>query len=228
LSGRPIGGFTIEFKQENRAGLHARFEPAAWSDGLAAEALRRCLRMLFDNFGIGLVEPEIAGKTSDVEALFASAGFPAVRAGTAMLSRADWLTWRAGRKNLFVAAAALIDADGRVLLAQRPAGKAMAGQWEFPGGKLAEGETPEQALIRELGEELGIDVTLSCLAPLAFASHDYDHFHLVMPLYAIRQWSGLPSGREGQNLSWVAKNRLGDYPMPPADVPLIAQLRDWL
>ncbi len=104
----------------------------------------------------------------------------------------------------------------------------MAGQWEFPGGKLAPGESPEEALIRELREELAIDVTASCLAPLAFASHDYDHFHLVMPLFALRQWSGRPIPQEGQSLAWVAKDRLADYPMPPADIPLVAQLRDWM
>jgi 8-oxo-dGTP diphosphatase len=129
---------------------------------------------------------------------------------------------------VLVAAVALIDADGRVLLAERPEGKPMAGLWEFPGGKLHDGETPEAALIRELDEELGISTHASCLAPLTFASHGYADFHLVMPLFACRKWQGIPHGREGQRLAWARKNELRAYPMPPADLPLIAILRDWL
>ena len=129
---------------------------------------------------------------------------------------------------VLVSAVALVDADGRVLLAQRPAGKAMAGLWEFPGGKVNPGETPENALIRELAEEIGIDVTASCLAPFTFASHSYPDFHLLMPLYVCRKWSGIPVAREGQRLTWVRPARLGDYPMPPADAPLVAMLRELL
>ncbi len=129
---------------------------------------------------------------------------------------------------VLVAAVALVDADGRVLLARRPPGKAMEGLWEFPGGKLAAGETPEQALIRELREELGIDTEQSCLAPLAFASHGYDDFHLLMPLYVCRVWNGTVVPKEGQELRWVRPVRLGDFPMPPADAPLIPVLRDLL
>ena len=129
---------------------------------------------------------------------------------------------------VLVAAVVLVDPDGRVLLAQRPAGKAMAGLWEFPGGKLDPGETPEAALIRELAEELGIDVAASCLAPFAFASHGYPDFHLLMPLYVCRKWAGIPTPREGQHLRWVRPARLADYPMPPADKPLLALLRDLL
>ncbi len=129
---------------------------------------------------------------------------------------------------LLVAAVALVDRDGRVLLAQRPAGKSMAGLWEFPGGKVDVGETPEQALMRELEEELGIATWESCLAPLTFASHGYPEFHLLMPLYACRKWEGQPVAREGQALAWVPKGRLREYAMPPADVPLIPILRDWL
>ena len=131
-------------------------------------------------------------------------------------------------KILLVSAVALIDPEGRVLLAQRPAGKSMAGLWEFPGGKVEPSETPEAALIRELHEELGIDTWKSCLAPLTFASHSYDDFHLLMPLFACRRWDGIVQGREGQALAWVRPDRLRDYPMPPADLPLIPILRDWL
>lgn len=127
-------------------------------------------------------------------------------------------------KVVLVAACALIDADGRVLIAERPAGKPMAGLWEFPGGKVDAGERPEDALIRELQEELGIVVNESCLAPLTFASHTYTEFHLLMPLYVCRRWQGTVSPREGQKLAWVRPNRLKDYPMPPADVPLISHL----
>ena len=131
-------------------------------------------------------------------------------------------------KTLLVSAVALIDVDGRVLLAQRPEGKSMAGLWEFPGGKVEPGETPEAALIRELEEELGIDTWASCLAPLTFASHGYEDFHLLMPLFACRKWNGQPQAREGQTLKWVRARDLRDYPMPPADLPLIPVLRDWL
>ena len=131
-------------------------------------------------------------------------------------------------KLLLVTAVALIDADGRVLLARRPEGKSLAGLWEFPGGKVDPGETPEAALIRELHEELGIDTWESCLAPLTFASHTYDDFHLLMPLFACRKWEGTPRPREGQTLKWVRPSEMRDYPMPPADLPLIPILRDWL
>ncbi|MGR3375798.1 8-oxo-dGTP diphosphatase MutT [Salipiger abyssi] len=131
-------------------------------------------------------------------------------------------------KIVLVSAVALIDPDGRVLLAQRPEGKSMAGLWEFPGGKVEAGESPEHALIRELQEELGIDTWESCLAPLTFASHSYETFHLLMPLYACRKWQGTPQSKEGQALKWVRARELRDYPMPPADIPLIAILRDWL
>jgi 8-oxo-dGTP diphosphatase len=143
-----------------------------------------------------------------------AAGQPGVEAG--------------GKPLLLVAACALIDTDGRVLLARRPEGKKMAGLWEFPGGKLHPGETPEAALIRELKEELGIDVSAACLAPFAFASHEYERFHLLMPLYLCRRWKGMPTPRENQTLAWVRPQKLADYPMPPADKPLIPLLRDFL
>jgi 8-oxo-dGTP diphosphatase len=127
-------------------------------------------------------------------------------------------------KVVLVAACALIDVDGRVLIAERPAGKSMAGLWEFPGGKVDPGERPEDALIRELKEELGIVVKEACLAPLTFASHTYEDFHLLMPLYVCRRWEGTVAPHEGQRLAWVRPNRLKEYPMPPADVPLISHL----
>lgn len=135
---------------------------------------------------------------------------------------------RSGLPTVLVVAVALVDTDGRVLLAQRPPGKPMAGLWEFPGGKVHEGETPEAALVRELAEELGIDTTASCLAPFTFASHSYEAFHLLMPLYVCRTWKGIVRPVEGQVLKWVRPQAMGDYPMPAADVPLVAMLRDLL
>jgi 8-oxo-dGTP diphosphatase len=134
----------------------------------------------------------------------------------------------AAKPVVLVVAGALVDADGRVLLAQRPEGKPLAGLWEFPGGKVHAGETPEAALIRELHEELGVDTAASCLAPFTFASHEYESFHLLMPLYVCRKWTGTPEPREAQRLAWVRPVRMGDYPMPPADKPLVAMLRDLL
>lgn len=131
-------------------------------------------------------------------------------------------------KMLFVVACALVDSDGRVLLSQRPPGKALAGLWEFPGGKLEPGESPEQGLVRELREELGIATKIACLAPLAFASHAYPEFHLFMPLYVCRRYEGTPRGMEGQQLKWVRPRDMRDYPMPPADEPLIPILIDLL
>lgn len=127
-------------------------------------------------------------------------------------------------KIVLVAACALVDADGRVLLAQRPPGKPMVGLWEFPGGKIEDGELPEQSLIRELKEELGIVVSEACLAPLTFASHSYPDFHLLMPLFVCRRWQGTITALEGQQLAWVKPNRLRNYDMPPADVPLVSHL----
>ncbi|MDG2032635.1 MAG: (deoxy)nucleoside triphosphate pyrophosphohydrolase [Rhodospirillales bacterium] len=132
------------------------------------------------------------------------------------------------RPTVLVSAVALIDVDGRVLIAKRPEGKAMAGLWEFPGGKVDAGETPEAALIRELREELAIDITRSCLAPLTFASHSYDDFHLLMPLFVCRMWHGTPSPQEGQELKWVRPMRLSEFAMPAADIPLVALLQDFL
>jgi 8-oxo-dGTP diphosphatase len=213
-----------------------------WGKGYATEAMRRLLRLLFTDCGRGLAwaSPEPANPAS--RRVLEKAGltfdrrdvrrFPARgeerEVEVLTIDRERWEKEHEARPRGLVAAVALIDADGRVLLAERPAGKSMAGLWEFPGGKLDEGETPEAALVRELEEELGIDISESCLAPIAFASHDYDTFHLMMPLYACRQWRGEVAAREGQKLQWVRPARLGDYPMPPADVPLVAALRDLL
>ncbi|MBD9390430.1 8-oxo-dGTP diphosphatase MutT [Rhizobium sp. CG4] len=134
----------------------------------------------------------------------------------------------AGKKIVLVAACALVDSDNRILLAQRPEGKSLAGLWEFPGGKLEAGETPEETLVRELEEELGIRTKVACLAPLTFASHSYETFHLLMPLFVCRRYEGIPYGREGQLVKWVKVNALRDYPMPPADEPLIPYLQDLL
>jgi 8-oxo-dGTP diphosphatase len=224
LTRAEIARFDIAFTGSEIAEILVFFTPAAGERDFAAESLRRCLRMLFVNFGVALVKAENRTAEQAFAEVFYLLGF----APDLTLDYQKWAEIRHLRKQVLVVAAALIDADGRVLLAQRPAGKSMAGQWEFPGGKIEASETPEQALIRELREELGIDVTESCLAPIAFASHDYDHFHLVMPLYAIRQWRGRPSAKEGQTLAWASKDRLNSYPMPPADIPLVAQLRDWL
>ncbi|ESW63198.1 8-oxo-dGTP diphosphatase MutT [Mesorhizobium sp. M0761] len=133
-----------------------------------------------------------------------------------------------GKRLLLVAACALVDTDGRVLLAQRPEGKQLAGLWEFPGGKVEPGETPEQCLIRELQEEIGIETDIPCLAPLTFASHSYDDFHLLMPLFVCRRFRGIAQPREGQALKWVRPKQMRDYPMPPADAPLIQFLIDLL
>lgn len=138
------------------------------------------------------------------------------------------MTMNSSKRMVLVVACALVDADNRVLLAQRPEGKAMAGLWEFPGGKLETGETPEVAIIRELQEELGVETKEACLAPLTFASHSYDDFHLLMPLYICRRWWGTPVPREGQALKWVRSQKLRDFPMPEADLPLISPLQDVL
>lgn len=240
--GQPLGMIGLHVnKPENRGELGYWLRRDRWNQGLVTEALRRLLRLglrtlrldslsadaMPDNAGSNRTLEKCGFTPADGVVCCESRGKPhPARRWT--LRREDWQAAWAARPMLLVAAVALIDVDGRVLLAQRPAGKTMAGLWEFPGGKVHAGETPEEALVRELEEELGIDVRESCLAPLTFASHDYDTFHLLMPLYACRTWKGQMTPREGQSLTWARPVRLGDYPMPPADVPLVALLRDWL
>nr|WP_052000124.1 8-oxo-dGTP diphosphatase MutT [Caenispirillum salinarum] len=216
---------------------------SAWNQGYAGEALAAVLAYAFDDLKLARVTATALEDNAASLRVLERAGFrllgteerPSQARGGPCVVRLAEITadaFDAGRrarlKTVLVAAVALVDADNRILLAQRPEGKSMAGLWEFPGGKVDPGETPERALIRELDEELGIDVTGSCLAPLTFASHGYADFHLLMPLYVCRQWKGRPEPREGQKLAWVRANQLRDYPMPPADIPLIPILQDWL
>lgn len=215
-----------------------------WGRGFATEAVARLIRFGFEERALERIEAgAFADNAASIRVLhklgFVSTGANNVAApprGRSIpaegfaLTRESWLA-RSAKPLLLVAAAALIDADNRVLLARRPPGKPMAGLWEFPGGKLRPGETPEAALVRELFEELAIETRTTCLAPFACASHAYAEFHLLMPLFLCRKWSGRPSAREGQDLAWVRVENLartGDYPMPPADLPLAAALRDIL
>ncbi len=222
-----------------------------WGHGVATEAAGRLARWAMANLEIDRLTATVAIDNPSSIAVLRRIGFrPAGEAMQDFVGRGEQRVVRfaASRDDIFghaeatiqaappagakplllVAACALIDVDGRVLLTRRPEGKKMAGLWEFPGGKLAAGETPEAALIRELKEELSIDVTSSCLAAFAFASHDYERFHLLMPLYLCRRWRGVPTSVEGQALAWVRPEKLADYPMPPADKPLVPLLRDFL
>lgn len=221
-----------------------------WGGGIASEAAGRMVQFAFGRLGLDALTAYVADDNDASARVLAKHGFRFTREaehdfpsrGGAVpvrwfrLTRAEVMrafglgeaAAAAPRPLVLVAAAALVDAEGRVLLARRPEGKPLAGLWEFPGGKVAEGETPEAALIRELKEELGIDVATACLAPFAFASHAYEGFHLLMPLYLCRRWRGEPAPREGQEIAWVRPPRLADYPMPPADRPLVALLRDFL
>ena len=212
-----------------------------WRRGYASEAVKRMLRFAFDELGVDRVWGAVLIENAASCRVLESAGFARIgeaeydfpaRGGMKRVfihafDRAN-LSLQPPKRSLLVSAVALVDADGRVLLARRPPGKPMAGLWEFPGGKVDAGETPERALIRELSEELGIDVSESCLAPFTFASHRYTDFHLLMPLYVCRVWKGTVTAREGQELTWVEPARLAGYPMPPADKPLVAMLRDFL
>jgi 8-oxo-dGTP diphosphatase len=220
-----------------------------WGHGVASEAARRLAHWALANLEIDRLESTVATDNPASIAVLRRIGMKHVGEGretfVARGGEHRVLRFEATRGDLFghpepdpvedgskplllVAACALVDLDGRVLLARRPEGKKMAGLWEFPGGKLNPGETPEVALIRELKEELGIDVSSACLAPFAFASHAYAGFHLLMPLFLCRRWRGLPTPREGQTLAWVHKDKLTEYRMPEADLPLVPLLRDFL
>ena len=220
-----------------------------WGHGVATEAVGRMARWALANLPLERLEATVAADNLASVAVLRRIGFRQAGEGmqnfVARAGAVAVLRFVAGREELFgttevaptadgkpplvlVAAAALIDAEGRVLLARRPEGKQMAGLWEFPGGKVEPGETPEAALVRELREELGIGLEEACMAPFTFASHAYERFHLLMPLYLCRHWSGRPQAREGQTLAWVAPERLAEYPMPAADVPLVPLLREFL
>jgi 8-oxo-dGTP diphosphatase len=214
---------------------------AHWGKGYGGEAAKRITRLAFEALKLTALEAEVMQGNPASEKVLLAAGFE--KSGEALgtrgrcdgvvtfryrLAQTDWAANAARKPTLLVVAVAMVDADGRVLMAKRPAGKKLAGLWEFPGGKVSPGETPEAALIRELEEELGVDTRESCLAPFTFASHEYEDFHLLMPLYVCRFWHGTPEPKEGQKLSWVRPVRMRDYPMPPADQPLVAMLCDLL
>jgi 8-oxo-dGTP diphosphatase len=225
---------------------------AFWGHGVATEAARRLASWGFANLPLDLIVAEVTEGNDGSCKVLRRVGFrevgTGVRASLTTRNEHTVTMFEATRDDIFgrpeapavdaavpdakplllVAACALVDVDGRVLLARRPEGKKMAGLWEFPGGKLNPGETPEAAVIRELKEELGIDVTTACLAPFAFASHAYEGFHLLMPLFVCRRWKGTPKPREKQALAWVRAAKLTEYEMPPADKPLIPLLRDFL
>lgn len=225
---------------------------AYWRHGVATEAAGRMTSWAFANLPLDRITAEVSPGNDASAAVLRRVGFRQADGGArkapAGSGKPQAAVFEATRDDIFgrieapagnlaapdakplllVAACALVDVDGRVLLARRPEGKKMAGLWEFPGGKLNPGETPEAALIRELREEIGIDVTAACLAPFAFASHDYEGFHLLMPLFVCRRWKGTPTPREKQTLAWVRASKLSEYEMPPADKPLIPLLRDFL
>ncbi len=245
-----VGGIGLRVDAAARAGhLGYWVGRRYWGHGVASEAAGRLARWALANLDLARLEATVAADNPASVAVLRRIGFRQVGEGTEdFLARGGEhavLCFEATRDDIFgppeaepsadgsrplvlVAACALIDIDGRVLLARRPEGKKMAGLWEFPGGKLKPGETPEAALIRELREELGIDVAANCLAPFAFASYPYANFHLLMPLFLCRRWKGRAEGREGQKLAWVRPDKLAEYPMPEADRPLVPLLRDFL
>jgi 8-oxo-dGTP diphosphatase len=245
-----IGGVGLRLDRDGRsAALGYWVGRRFWGHGVASEAAGRLARWALANLDLDRLTASVATDNAASQAVLRRIGFRHVGEGMQpFLARGceqKVLLFEADRADLFgvheaapeahgrkpivlVAACALIDGDGRILLTRRPEGKTMAGLWEFPGGKLDPGETPEEALIRELKEELGIDVATACLAPFAFASHGYEGFHLLMPLFLCRRWKGSPEPREGQALAWVRPDQLAAYPMPPADRPLVPLLRDFL
>jgi 8-oxo-dGTP diphosphatase len=253
-----VGGISMHVDPQERVAeigywVGRRF----WGRGVASEAVRRLAGWALANLDLDRLMADAATDNAASHAVLRRVGFRHVGEGTELfvarggehrvlrfeLTRDDLFgvpgptaepepapvpAGKPAKPLLLVAACALIDGDGRVLLARRPEGKKMAGLWEFPGGKLDPGETPEAALKRELREELGIDVSRACLAPFAFASHAYDTFHLLMPLFLCRRWKGRVEAREGQTLAWVRPDKLAEYPMPAADRPLVPLLRDFL
>jgi len=212
-----------------------------WGQGYGTEAVLAMVRFAFQRAGKKALSAAVHPDNPASARVLEKAGFVQTHTSSTLpgrcsevevsiftLSAEDWFVRDAAKPRLLVTAAALIDADGRVLMAQRPRGKSMAGLWEFPGGKVHDDETPETALVRELKEELGIDIAESCLAPFTFASHAYESFHLMMPLYLCRTWKGKVQSLEGQDLKWVKPVHLNQLPMPPADIPLVAMLMDFL
>ncbi len=248
-----VGGIGLRIDRAARIGKLGYWVGVQfWGHGVASEAAGRLARWALANMDLERLEATCLADNAASQAVLRRVGFRHVGEATevflALGGEQRVLRFEATRGDLFgsglpakvvapvagglpillVAACALVDRDGRILLARRPEGKAMAGLWEFPGGKMDPGETPEAALIRELREELGIDVAKSCLAPFAFASHGYAKFHLLMPLYLCRRWKGLVQAKEGQTLAWVRPEKLASYPMPEADRPLVPLLRDFL
>ncbi|MCA3413488.1 MAG: 8-oxo-dGTP diphosphatase MutT [Roseomonas sp.] len=244
-------GLTLDPKNPREAELGYWIGRRHWGQGLGPEAAGRLAHWALANLEIDRLVASALVDNERSAAVLRRIGFKEGGAGSQeFISRGGLMPVRlfsatrmdiaveaaapveaapaTGKPTLLVAAVALIDAENRVLLARRPEGKPLAGLWEFPGGKVAPGETPEEALIRELREELGIDVSAACLGPFTFASHTYEKFHLLMPLYLCRRWQGQVTAMEGQALAWVRPARLGDYAMPPADIPLVAMLRDFL
>lgn len=240
-AGALVGCVGLTMMPGNQAELGYWIGRAHWRQGIATEAARAMVEWGFVSLGLSRIIASALTENTASQAVLRHLGFADAGTGTAeFMSRnrsmpvvkftleAPLRAAPAPKPVVLVVAVALVDGDGRVLLAQRPPGKSMAGMWEFPGGKVDAHETPEAALIRELKEELDIDVTAACLAPLTFASHSYEKFHLLMPLFVCRRWQGTLRGREGQELAWVRPTRMKEYPMPPADEPLIAIMQEML
>lgn len=236
-----IGCIAFALQDGGRAEISYWLGKPHWRRGFGAEALNATVDFVLADDAIVEATAQVMEENVASARLLEKAGFDFRGPGTGCggrcgdrpvrlyaLGREQWRARQAEKPTVLVVAVALVDTDGRVLIARRPENKDMAGLWEFPGGKVQPGELPEAAVVRELAEELAVDITESCLAPLTFASHVYDGFHLLMPLYVCRVWKGTPTPAEGQELKWVRPNRLADYPMPPADAPLVAMLRDLL